>query len=83
MPGDRIQLNEVIGDVIDIGIIKTSLLEIGNWVQADQMPGLVVAVASSAVFKDPVFYYTQDAPYIWDEFIVPLSHGPHFAGTGS
>lgn len=64
MAGDRIQLNEVIGDVIDIGMIKTSLLEIGNWVQADQMSGLVVAVASSAVFKDPVFNDTQDAPYI-------------------
>lgn len=76
--GDRIQLSGVIGDVIDIGIIKTSLLEIGNWVQADQMSGRVVAVTNAAVFKDPVFNYTQGAPYIWDEFTVPISYGPHW-----
>jgi len=76
--GDRVQLGGVIGDVIDIGIIKTSLLEIGNWVQADQMSGRVVMVANAVVFKDPVFNYTQGAPYIWDEFTVPVSYGPHW-----
>lgn len=76
--GDRIQLGGVIGDVIDVGIIKTSLLEIGNWVQADQMSGRVVSVANGAVFKDPVFNYTQGAPYIWDEFTIPISYGPHW-----
>ena len=74
--GDRIQLGGVIGDVIDIGVFKTSLLEIGNWVQADQMSGRVVTVANAAVFRDPVFNYTQGAPYIWDEFTIPISYGP-------
>jgi small-conductance mechanosensitive channel len=76
--GDRVQLGGVIGDVIDIGIIKTSLLELGNWVQADQMSGRVVTVANAAVFNDPLFNYTQGAPYIWDEFTVPISYGPHW-----
>lgn len=76
--GDRIQLGGVIGDVIDVGIIKTSLLEIGNWVQADQLSGRVVVIANAAVFKDPVFNYTQGAPYIWDEFTVPITYGPHW-----
>jgi len=76
--GDRVQLGGVIGDVIDIGIIRTSLLEIGNWVAADQLTGRVVAVSNGAVFKDPVFNYTQGAPYIWDEFTVPISYGPHW-----
>ena len=76
--GDRIQLGGVIGDVIDIGIIRTSLLEIGNWVGADQMSGRVVAVANAAIFKDPVFNYTQGAPYIWDEFTIPITYGPHW-----
>jgi len=76
--GDRIQLGGVIGDVIDIGIIRTSLLEIGNWVGADQLSGRVVAVSNAAIFKDPVFNYTQGAPYIWDEFTIPISYGPHW-----
>jgi len=76
--GDRVQLGGVIGDVIDIGIIRTSLLEIGNWVDADQLSGRVVAVANAAIFKDPVFNYTQGAPYIWDEFTIPITYGPHW-----
>lgn len=76
--GDRIQLGGVIGDVIDIGIIKTSLLEIGNWVQADQMSGRMVTIANAAVFKDPVFNYTKGAPYIWHEFTIPISYGPQW-----
>jgi small-conductance mechanosensitive channel len=76
--GDRIQLGGVIGDVIDIGIIKTSLLEIGNWVQADQLSGRVVAITNAAVFKDPVCNYTRGAPYLWDEFTVPIAYGPHW-----
>jgi small-conductance mechanosensitive channel len=76
--GDRVQLGGVIGDVIDIGIIKTLSREIGNWVQADQMSGRVVTVANAAVFKDPVFNYTQGVPHIWDEFTVPVSYGPHW-----
>ncbi|GKS56962.1 mechanosensitive ion channel protein MscS [Nitrospira sp.] len=76
--GDRVQVGGVIGDVTDIGMIRTSLLEIGNWVQADQLTGRVVAVSNGAVFKDPVFNYTQGAPYIWDEFTVPIAYGPQW-----
>ena len=76
--GDRIQLGEVIGDVVDIGILKTTMLEVGNWVQADQLSGRMVTVANAAVFKDPVFNYTKGAPYIWDEFTVPISYGPQW-----
>ena len=71
--GDRVQLGGVIGDVTDVGILRTSLLEIGNWVQADQLTGRVVAVSNAAVFN-----YTQGAPYIWDEFTVPISYGPRW-----
>lgn len=76
--GDRIQLGGVIGDVTDVGLLRTSLLEIGNWVQADQLTGRVVAVSNAAVFKDPLFNYTQGAPYLWDEFTVPIAYGPRW-----
>lgn len=72
------QLGGVIGDATDVGILRTSLLEIGNWVQADQLSGRVVALSNADVFKDPVFNYAQGAPYIWDELTLPISYGPHW-----
>jgi small-conductance mechanosensitive channel len=74
--GDRVQIGTVIGDVVDIGLIRTTLLEIGNWVGADQLTGRTMVVANAAVFKDPVFNYTQGSPYIWDEFTIPVAYGP-------
>lgn len=74
--GDRIQLGGVMGDVVDIGIIRTTLLEIGNWVDGDQMTGRIVTVTNAAVFKDPCFNYTQGSPFIWDEFMIPIAYGP-------
>jgi len=71
--GDRIQLGGVIGDVTDVGVLRTSLLEIGNWVGADQLSGRVVTITNAAVFN-----YTQGTPYIWDEFTVPIAYGPHW-----
>lgn len=75
---DRIQLGGIIGDVVDIGIVRTTLLEIGNWVDGDQLTGRVVTVANAAVFKDPLFNYTQASPYIWDEFMIPIGYGPNW-----
>ena len=76
--GDRVQIGTVIGDVVDIGFIRTTLLEIGNWVGADQLTGRTVVLANAAVFKDPIFNYTQGSPYIWDEFTVPITYGPNW-----
>ncbi len=76
--GDRVQIGEVSGDVVDIGILRTTLLEIGNWVGGDQLTGRTVVIANAAVFKDPVFNYTKGSPYLWDEFTVPISYGPNW-----
>jgi small-conductance mechanosensitive channel len=73
--GYRVQFGEIIGDVTDVGDIRTSLVKIGNWIHADQLIGRVVAVSEATVFNDPVFNYTQGAPYIWDEFTVPIAYG--------
>lgn len=40
--GDRVEINGIKGDVIDIRLFQTSLLEIGNWVNADQSTGRIV-----------------------------------------
>jgi small-conductance mechanosensitive channel len=68
--GDRIELGGVKGDVIDIRVFQTSLLEIGNWVDADQSTGRIVNVPNSAVFKKENYNYNQGFEYIWNEIKV-------------
>ncbi len=68
--GDRIEYGGVKGDVIDIRILQTSLLEIGNWVDADQSTGRLVNVPNSAVFKKETYNYSRGFEYIWNEIKV-------------
>ncbi|QPN65204.1 mechanosensitive ion channel family protein [Synechococcus sp. CBW1004] len=74
-PGDRVQLGGIRGDVIDIGILRTTLMELGEWVASDLYTGRVVRIANSFVFKEPVFNYSGDFPFLWDEVRIPVQHG--------
>jgi small-conductance mechanosensitive channel len=76
--GDRVQVGGIKGDVIDIGILRTTLMEIGQWVDGDLYNGRIVKVANSFVFKEPVFNYSADFPFIWDELIVPIKYGSDY-----
>lgn len=73
--GDRVQLGGIKGDVIDIGILRTTLMELGQWVDGDLYNGRVVRVANSFVFKEPVFNYSGDFPFLWDEIKIPIKYG--------
>ena len=73
--GDRVQLGGIKGDVIDIGILRTTLMEIGDWVDADLYNGRIVRVANSFIFKEPVFNYSADFPFLWDELKIPIKYG--------
>jgi len=73
--GDRIKLGGIKGDVIDIGVLRTTLMELGDWVQGDLYNGRIVRVANSFVFKEPVFNYSGDFPFLWDEVTVPIKYG--------
>jgi small-conductance mechanosensitive channel len=73
--GDRVQLGGIKGDVIDIGALRTTLMEVGEWVKGDLYSGRVVRIANSFVFKEPVFNYSGDFPFLWDEVIVPVKYG--------
>jgi small-conductance mechanosensitive channel len=68
--GDRIQIGEIKGDVIDVSILRTTLMEIGNWVSGDLYNGRVVRIPNSFVLKGPVFNYSQGFQFIWDEISV-------------
>lgn len=68
--GDRIQIGDHAGDVIDIRIFQFSLLEIGNWVDADQSTGRVIHVPNGKVLTDVTANYTKGFQYIWNEIPV-------------
>jgi len=70
-----VQLGGIRGDVIDIGILRTTLMELGEWVNSDLYTGRVVRIANSFVFKEPVFNDSHDFPFLWDELRIPVKHG--------
>jgi len=72
--GDRIRIGNVVGDVLDISLLRTTVMEIGEWVKDDQYTGRIVSLANRVVFSDPVFNYTQHSGYIWDEIMIPVTY---------
>ncbi|MGE0327172.1 MAG: mechanosensitive ion channel family protein [Polyangiaceae bacterium] len=73
--GDRVQLGGIKGDVIDIGLLRTTVMELGAWVEGDNYSGRIVRIANSFVFKEPVFNYSADFGFVWDEIKVPVRYG--------
>lgn len=71
--GDRIQLGDVKGDVIDIRLFKFTVLEIGNWVRSDQSTGRVVHLPNHLIFSDSLANYTSDFEFIWNELEVLIT----------
>ncbi len=77
--GDRVQLGGTKGDVIDIGMLRTTLMECGAWINGDLYTGRIVRVANSFVFKEPVFNYSADFHFLWDEVVVLVRYGSDLA----
>lgn len=83
--GDRITMGGVRGDVIALGFLQTTIMEMGQppavqqadpamWVKGRQYSGRVVTVTNAKIFDEPVFNYTRDFPYIWDELALPIAY---------
>jgi len=68
--GDRLQIGGVAGDVVDIRIFQFTVLEIGNWVSADQSTGRLVHIPNAQVFTQSLANYTAGFPYLWNELEV-------------
>lgn len=80
-PGDRIEINGIKGDVIDIDSIYTTMMEIGEWVSTDNYSGRIVKLSNAFVFKGPIYNFSQDFPFIWDEFNLPIHYKSDVALT--
>ena len=83
--GDRITLGGVRGDVVKLGFLKTTIMEMGQppsvanadpavWVNSRQYTGRLVTVTNGAIFTEPVYNYSRDFPYLWEEIVLPISY---------
>lgn len=71
--GDRVQIGEHAGDVVDLRLFAFSLVEIGNWVAADQSTGRILHIPNGVVFRESIANYTQGFNFIWDEIPVTVT----------
>ena len=76
--GDRIEIDGKIGDVIDISILYTTLLELEGWVSGDQATGRLIIIPNGLALSGSVFNYTKDHNFIWDEIILPITYGSNW-----
>ncbi len=83
--GDRITMGGVRGDVIALGFIQTTIMEMGQppavqnadpamWVHSRQYTGRIVTVSNAKIFDEPVYNYTRNFPFIWEEMILPIAY---------
>jgi len=83
--GDRILMGGVRGDVIRLGFIQTTVMEMGQppgerpddpsvWVKSRQFTGRIVTITNDKIFDHPIFNYTSEFPYLWEEITLPISY---------
>ena len=66
--GDRIAVGEALGDVIQINLLFTTVLEVGNnRLSAEQSTGRIIHIPNSLILRKEVVNYTQGFNYIWHE----------------
>jgi small-conductance mechanosensitive channel len=71
--GDRIEIGQYAGDVVDQRIFLFSMMEIGNWVDADQSTGRILHIPNGMIFTSGVANYTHGPDYIWNEIPVLIT----------
>lgn len=72
--GDRISIADTAGDVMDVGIMSTTLMEIGEWVHGDQPTGRIIILPNALIITGVVHNFTKDHNFMWDEIALPLTY---------
>jgi len=71
--GQRIQIGEHRGDVVDIRVFQFIIMELGSWVPADQSTGRMIHIPNGSVFTLPIQNYETGFLYIWSEIMVNIT----------
>ncbi len=72
--GDRIEIDGEAGDVIDVEIFYTKIMEIGQWTSYDQFTGRIKTIPNSMVLEKPINNYSKDFGFIWEELMIPITY---------
>ena len=72
--GDRIEMNQTKGYVVEITPMNTTLREFGGVLFGDSFTGRYVTIPNSQILKGNVFNYTKDTPFVWDQLIVSVTY---------
>ena len=81
--GDRIMMGGVRGDVVRLGFMQTQIMEMGQpdgtgesgaWVRSRQYTGRLVTVTNDQIFTEPVYNYTRELPFLWEELRIPIRY---------
>lgn len=79
--GDRVEMGDSFGDVMDIGILNTTLMELKGWVEGEQPTGRLSIIPNSIVISGTIHNYTKDHNFIWDEIMIPLTYESDWKGA--
>lgn len=71
--GDRVEIGDFAGDVIDIRLFEFAMLEIGKRIQAEQSTGRIIHVPNGKVFREVFVNYSQGLPLIWHEIPITIT----------
>jgi small-conductance mechanosensitive channel len=74
-PGDWVEINGISGEVVEIGLLHTVILETGNWSDAGHPTGRKVTVVNSFAIEGHYFNFSTSGQWLWDEIEVPIPAG--------
>ena len=77
--GDWVEINGVAGEVIEVGLLKTVLLETGNWTDQSHPTGRRVSFVNSFAIEGHFFNFTTSGQWMWDELqvLIPAAQNPY------
>jgi small-conductance mechanosensitive channel len=74
-PGDWVEINGVGGEVVEVGLLHTIILETGNWSDAGHPTGRKVSLVNSFAIEGHYFNFSTTGQWLWDEVEVPIPAG--------
>jgi small-conductance mechanosensitive channel len=77
--GDWVEINGVGGEVVEVGLLKTVLLETGSWADAGHPTGRRVSFVNSFAIEGHFFNFTTSGQWMWDELqvLIPPAQDPY------
>ncbi|MBZ5686881.1 MAG: mechanosensitive ion channel [Acidobacteriia bacterium] len=82
--GDWVEINGVGGEVVEVGLLKTVLLETGNWTDSSHPTGRRVSFVNSFAIEGHFFNFTTSGQWMWDELsvLIPPNQDPYHVIDG-